>query len=208
MGGTIGSRTWPRSHIMKTSSLVTSLATGQPCARKSGISSASARGSSTRPESPCAPTRADFSSTAIVISGSGAWAPPAEAALWRSIRLARWIAPASPAGPAPTNWTSNSRTSRSIVLPARLALGRGLGRGLHVILVREVVLGVDRRHAAAAGGGDGLAVERIGHVAGGEHARDRGARRAWRDLEIAALVHRHLAGEERGVGLMADRHEY
>ena len=45
----------------------------------------------------------------------------------------------------------------------------------------EVALGVDRGHAARAGGGDGLAVDVILHVAAGEHARHARARAVVRD---------------------------
>src|SRR5262245_1029999 len=151
----------------------------------------------------------------MVVSGI-AWpgAPAATDWLWRSIRSARWIAPASPAGPAPTNWTSNSRTSRSM-LTSRYAVRltsarrrRGLGLRLDVILVSQEVLGVDRGHATAPRRGHRLAIERIGDVAGREHARDHGASRARLDLQIAALVHRQRAAQEIGVGLVADRHEH
>ena len=39
-------------------------------------------------------------------------------------------------------------------------------------LMGEPAFGVERGHAAAAGGGDGLAIIVVGHVAGGEHAFD------------------------------------
>ncbi len=43
----------------------------------------------------------------------------------------------------------------------------------------QVTLGFNGRHAARAGGGDGLAVGAVLHVAGMEHARDVGARAAF-----------------------------
>ncbi len=79
-GGTNGSRNWPVGHRNITSSPVTSAEIGQPRSRKSGISSRMPRGSMTAPEIPCAPTRDDFSSTAIVVSGIAAPAPPAATA--------------------------------------------------------------------------------------------------------------------------------
>ena len=48
----------------------------------------------------------------------------------------------------------------------------------HGASVRQKSLGVDGRHAARAGGGDGLAVDVIGDVAAGEDARDLGGGRA------------------------------
>ena len=57
------------------SSPVTADASGAPCAAKSGISSASARGSSTAPETECAPISAAFSMTAMATSPSGAPGP-------------------------------------------------------------------------------------------------------------------------------------
>ena len=42
----------------------------------------------------------------------------------------------------------------------------------------QETLGFDGRHAARAGGGDGLAVDAVLHVAGVENARDVGARAA------------------------------
>src|SRR5690242_15654336 len=178
------------------------------------------RGSITAPEMPCAPTVADFSSTAIVTSPSGVPGAPAPTDwLWRSIRFARWMAPASPAGPAPTNWTSNSRISRSMGLPFRSAWRFGLGAsrrdglrfgfcGVRVLLGLEPALGVDGGHAAGAGRGHGLAVRRVRDVARREHAGHARARAAGFYGQVAARVHRQLPGEERRVRLMADRDEH
>ena len=47
----------------------------------------------------------------------------------------------------------------------------------------EKSLGVERGHAAGAGGGDGLAVGLVHHVTAGEHARDAGAGRTGLDLD-------------------------
>src|SRR5712664_1719702 len=46
----------------------------------------------------------------------------------------------------------------------------------------EPALGVDGGHAAGAGGGDGLAIDRVGRVARGEHAGDAGLGRSRLDL--------------------------
>jgi hypothetical protein len=40
----------------------------------------------------------------------------------------------------------------------------------------EIALGVERRHAAGAGAGDGLTVDVVLHVTGGEHAGNAGGR--------------------------------
>src|SRR4029079_14430915 len=68
------------------------------------MSSASARGSSTAPESSCAPASRAFSSTAIA---SGA--PPRDCCSAASVSAAD-----RPAGPPPTISTSTSRASRSM----------------------------------------------------------------------------------------------
>src|SRR5262245_40929599 len=166
-----------------------------------------ARGSITAPEKPCAPTSADFSSTAMFSSGSGVAPDAAAAALCFDTRSARWIAPASPAGPAPTNWTSNSRTSRSTGASRSVgAGGRGVRRGVRLCL--QPALGVDRGHATAASGGDRLTVHRIVHVASGEHALDAGLLAARGHDHIALGVGGELALEELGVGLVTDGDEH
>src|SRR5579862_4604568 len=73
--------------------------------------------------------------------------------------------------------------------------------------VGEEALGVERRHAAGPGGGDGLAVGVVGDVPGGEDSRDVGGCRAWLDQEIAALVEVELPLEQLGVGLVPDGDE-
>ena len=55
-------------------------------------------------------------------------------------------------------------------------------------------LAVEGCHAARAGGGDGLAVAGILHVARGEDALDRGARRARLDADIPLVVELQLSG--------------
>src|SRR4051794_19985204 len=58
--------------------------------------------------------------------------------------------------------------------------------GLGGVLERgQVVLGVQGRGAAAARGGDGLAVGVVDDVAGREDPREVGARRASLDLDVA-----------------------
>ena len=59
-----------------------------------------------------------------------------------------------------------------LVRPSGIQLtDRRLKRELQT-LRREPALGIERGHAAGAGGGDGLAVVVVGHVAGGEYAFD------------------------------------
>src|SRR3569832_1291696 len=75
----------------------------------------------------------------------------------------------------------------------------------------EVALGVECGHAASAGARDGLAVDVILHVAGGEHAFDVGgggvALVAALGDDVAALQ-RELAFKDGGVGLVVDGDDY
>src|SRR5689334_20995868 len=70
----------------------------------------------------------------------------------------------------------------------------------------EITLGFHGGHAARAGGGDGLAVSAILHVAGMEHAGNVGARAAFRD-DVAFRIGFDLAPENLGVGNVPDGHE-
>jgi len=70
----------------------------------------------------------------------------------------------------------------------------------------EVFLGVEGGGAALAGGGDGLAVDVVGDVAGGEYAGDVCKGAAVAD-EVAAIVHLELAAEGGGVRGVADGDE-
>ena len=71
----------------------------------------------------------------------------------------------------------------------------------------QILLGVDRRHAAGAGGGNRLTVDVILDVARGEDARDVGARAVVRQ-DVAVRVHLELTLEERRVRRVADRDEH
>ena len=64
--------------------------------------------------------------------------------------------------------------------------------------------GVDRGHAAGAGGGDGLAIDRILRVAAGENAGDVCLHRAAFGLYIAYVVHLQPAFEKLGIRPVAD----
>ena len=72
----------------------------------------------------------------------------------------------------------------------------------------EEAFGFERRHAAMAGGGHRLAVDVVGDVAGGEHARHRGRGRVRRGLDVARRLHLDLAGEQFGRRRMADGDEH
>src|SRR3954447_15105977 len=77
------------------------------------------------------------------------------------------------------------------------------------VMVLEPALGIDRRHAARPGRGDGLAVDVILHVATGEHPGDvrRGRALAETRDEVAVVFHRQLALEQVGVGHVPDGNE-
>src|SRR5688500_20359315 len=90
-----------------------------------------------------------------------------------------------------------SAGSAPIMMPATVR------RALRMVLRLEEALGVDGRHAAAAGGRDRLAVGRVLHVAGREHAGDSRGGRARLGDEVASLVHLELALEEPRVWLVA-----
>src|SRR5690606_35159632 len=87
-------------------------------------------------------------------------------------------------------------------LPARLFSGqRRLG------LLREEPLGLKRRHAAHARGGDGLAVHLVLHVAGGIDAGHGGGGGVGPGEDITLVIHLHLALEQGGGRIVADGDE-
>ncbi len=59
-----------------------------------------------------------------------------------------------------------------------------------------------------AGGGDRLAVNIVGHVTGGEHARHRGGGRERRGFDVAGMLHLELSGEQLGCRCVADGDEH
>ena len=89
-----------------------------------------------------------------------------------------------------------------------LELSQGLRQGRHPCLCLQPAFGVDRRLAAGAGGGDRLAVERVGDVAAGEDARHAGAGRRLFDQHVAGR-RSSAAGRAKscGVRLVADGDE-
>jgi hypothetical protein len=70
----------------------------------------------------------------------------------------------------------------------------------------QKTLRFDSRHAARAGGGDGLAVSSVLHVAGVKYAGDIGARAAFGD-DVTLGVGLDLALEDLGIGDVADGQE-
>ena len=63
----------------------------------------------------------------------------------------------------------------------------------------EVTLGLDGRHAPAAGRGDGLAVDVVLHVAAREHALEGGPGGAALGEDVAVLVEVELTGERKTI---------
>src|SRR5689334_14394315 len=98
-----------------------------------------------------------------------------------------------------TVWEAGSVTGRCD------AIGRQRRAGGH-LEVFEVALGVDRGHAPGTRGRDGLPVDVVLHVAGGEHTGHAGAR-ARRGDDVAVLVEFELPLEERRVRRVANRDE-
>src|SRR2546423_4155140 len=86
--------------------------------------------------------------------------------------------------------------------------GRGRGPGLAVERVSELepALGIDRRHAAAPRGRDGLPVDAVLDVPGDEDALD--ARAGAVGEDVAVRVEVQLPAEELGVRRVADRDEH
>src|SRR5512138_2890041 len=89
----------------------------------------------------------------------------------------------------------------SIIFTGRPSVPR-LGR-----VLPEPPLRVDRGLAARARGADRLPVARIGDVARREDAGDARRGRGRLHVDVADVVHLHLAAEDRGVRLVADPHE-
>src|SRR4051794_12212041 len=80
--------------------------------------------------------------------------------------------------------------------PSAWIRNRGSGVQGRVTHGLEVALGLDGRHAPAAGRGDGLAVDVVLHVAAREDPLERGSGRAALGEDVAVLVEVELAGEQ------------
>ena len=76
-----------------------------------------------------------------------------------------------------------------------------------MLLRFEPSLGIDRRHAACPGCGDGLSIDSVGYVAGGKNTVNVGISGTSSNPYITKLIHLKLVGENRGVRLVAYRHE-
>src|ERR1700691_732672 len=76
------------------------------------------------------------------------------------------------------------------------------------LLRGEELLGLQRRHAAHAGGGHRLAQDLVLDVAGGEHAGNVGGGRIRLSDEIALFIHLQLALEQAGDRIVADGDEH
>ena len=59
-----------------------------------------------------------------------------------------------------------------------------------IFLRGEIFLGIERGHAAGAGGSHRLAVDLVHYVAAGEHPLDAGSGRARLDEDVAVLIER------------------
>src|SRR5580704_527853 len=75
-----------------------------------------------------------------------------------------------------------------------------------LFLAGQPAFGVQGGRAARPGGGDGLPVGVVHHVAAGEHAVDGRARRGLVDQEIPLRIGGQLAGEQLGPRVVPDGH--
>src|SRR3954453_22260237 len=115
--------------------------------------------------------------------------------------------------PAISSGRASSSTASRCVHSA--TAGRDLGRlaAWHPVRldrrggVAQIALGVERAHAAGAGGGDGLAVGVVDDVADGEDAAEVGAGRAGLGLDVAVLVGPDLVADDLRFRHVADRDE-
>src|SRR5579863_9578578 len=73
-------------------------------------------------------------------------------------------------------------------------------------LLFEPAFEVNSGSTTITGGGDGLAIAVVGHITGGEDARDVG-HGMFNRHDISGLIHMNDALEQIGIGLMADGEE-
>src|SRR6516165_6880826 len=119
-------------------------------------------------------------------SCSPAWVKlPASAAAWKTLSL-----------------------SQSMLVCAFIGRSLRRDRQLGLALGGEETFRLERCHAALARGGDRLAINVIGDVAGGKHAWHRCCRRKRRGLDVARALHLHLSHAQLGCRRMADRDEH
>src|SRR5215210_1425819 len=135
-------------------------------------------------------------------SGAQRWSP---AQFVHSSAASRVMAAAGGEPPGGTGGLGGSRRLGRALLEL-VDVGGPVRLGVRGRVAQEP-LGVERRHAAAPGGGHRLAVGVVHEIARGEDARDTGASGTALHLHVAVLVELDLALHELGVRLMADRHE-
>src|SRR5688572_699062 len=78
------------------------------------------------------------------------------------------------------------------------------------VMLVEIFVRIESSHASGAGGSDGLTIHVIGDVAGGKdtcHAGGGGGALAAALDDDVAVTHVELAGEDAGIGGMADGDE-
>src|SRR5258707_681660 len=107
-------------------------------------------------------------------------------------------------------WKTLSLSQSMIVSDARAGVtSLGCDSGLGCLALRgEEAFGLERSHAALAGGCHRLAIDVVGDVARGEYARYGRRGRIWCGLDVARWLHLDLPGEELGGGRVPDRDEY
>src|SRR4051794_26889070 len=137
---------------------------------------------------------------------SGTCSASSSAWIWRE--TADWlrfsVSPAWVKEPASaTAWKTRSLSQSSGIGGS----GPGFDSGRFGRHVGQPLLRVQRRHAAGTGGGHGLAVDAVLHVAGGEDAGQGGPGAARLGHDIALRIHPDLAAEQRRGGVMADGDE-
>ncbi len=109
-----------------------------------------------------------------------------------------------------TAWKIRSLSQSISIASLAFASARLLFGGLRepCLLCRQPFLGLERRHAAGAGGRHGLPENLVLHVTGRVDAFDIGRGRIGLGDQIALAVHRELALEQLGVGRVADGDEH
>ena len=86
------------------------------------------------------------------------------------------------AGRASSAFHCSRRDARRCESERLRSVTSALVRGVELV---EIFVGIERRHAAGAGRGDRLAIDVVGDVAGGEHARHAGLRGVAAEARLA-----------------------
>src|SRR5438445_8821060 len=82
-----------------------------------------------------------------------------------------------------------------------------VGRTKLVFVLFQKLFGINGGHATGARGRDRLAIAMVLHVAGNEHARNRGEAAVF-GKQVAIRIRLEFAFEDGGVGIVTDGHEY